>query len=345
MLRSTTRIPGLGVAVSALLTAALLLTAGATSVLAADTRLVDIGSTTDCDAIRGGTNPQDPNGTLDLTPVSAGQLTKFDLAAANCGAQNLSNVIMTIGKAPAAGVDQLSDAFTDGTTIFEVYGENRSACSSNSAKTLLTCTVKSLRAGADLDISVVLRAPTDGDGVQVYAAIKAAENTNDGGANEDTFEATGTEPFTGGSSCDLVATFYAPSSRSAATCALGTAGNTNAQQSAVRYVSANNLPVQIAEETTGSETCDATTRKSPVGADVRADIDGEGATETVQWTVVIDLKAIGKGNVKATDLVICHWNDTGDATPAVITNATKSKQGILTVTFTTQGNGKARIYA
>lgn len=342
MYRSTPRIPGLGVAVSALLTAGLLLAAGASTVLAGDTRLIDIGSDVDCATL---VPAAEPNGTLDLTEVSPGQLTHFGLAAKNCGSQNLSNVIMTVGHAPASTWDQLSDPFSDGTTIFEVYGANADACSTNTAKTLLTCTFKSLRAGSDVGISVVLRAPTSGAGVTVYAAIKAAENTNDGGANEDTFEATGTELFAAGSSCDLVATFYAPSSRDATTCALGAPGDTNAQQSSVRYVNAKNLPVKIREETTGTETCGGTTRKSPVGADVRADIDGDEATDTVRWTVVIDLKAIGKGNVKTSDLVICHWNDTGSFTPAVITSASKSKQGILTVTFTTQGNGKARIYS
>lgn len=343
MHRSTSRIPGLGIALSALVTAGLLMTAGASSVFAADTRLIDIGSTVDCGTL---VPAAEPNGQLVFTDVSAGQLTKFDLKAKNCGGQNLSNVIMTAGHTPPETWDALSSPYTDGTTIVEVYGPNQGACSTNSAKTLLTCTAKSLRPGATLDISVVLRTPsaTTATGVSAYAAIKAAENTNDGGRNEDTFEATGTEPFAP-SSCDSIATFLATSSRSAATCAVGAPGNANAQQSVVRYEGATNTAVKVAEIATGTEACVGGTGKSPVGADVLGDLEAE-VTDTVTWTITIDLKAIGKSGVKAdSSLVVCHWNDDGLYSAATITNRSKTNKGILTVTFTTQGNGKARIYA
>lgn len=313
---------------------------------AGDTRLVEIGSTVDCATPR----PLDSPGGLVATAVSSGQLTNVDLSTKNCGGQNLNNITLTVGaQAFVNGQpqwDNLAIPFSDGTTVFEVYGTDAKTCKTNGAETLLTCTTKSLRPGQGLDINVVLRAPTSGTGIAVYAAIKVAENTNDNGANEDTFEATVSQDFAAGSSCDAIATFYSPSSRNAETCAVAKG---NAQQGKVGLPGDKTTPVTVSEAPTDTtlrlDMCPAATGpKGPIGADIVANIDGDEPTDLVSWTIVVDLKAINRNDVKADNVIVCHWDDNGIPTEVYDVEATKSNKGILTVTFQTLGNGKSRAF-
>ncbi len=128
----------------------------------------------------------------------------------------------------------------------------------------------------------------------------------------------------------------------AGTCDLGSG---NPQTGKIKYT-AHSLPVtvqEVAPDDTGLETCTSGS-KTAVGNEVVGNISGEGSGETVTWTIQIDLKAIGRNDVKAGDVVICHWNDLGHLTGFVGTpSITKSGKGILTVVFTTAGNGKGKL--
>jgi hypothetical protein len=330
-------------------TLGLLLSLGASagSVSAADTRLVDIGSTVDCVF-----SASDPNGgPLALSPVSAGQVTSFDLATQNCGGQKLNNITITVGAQPrtAAGApiwDQLSVPFTDGTTITDVYATSfqgsafpANACKTNAAKTLLTCTFKAFQPGQGASMSIGLRASSSAGvtSVDVHTAIKVSENTNDNGSNEDTFEAVANQPFAGDATCDKVYGFFTPSSQSAETCKVA---NGNPQSAKVGYGS-KFTSVQVSE-VTGDTQLDAACGTSAIGSDVIADITQDDLGDVIHWTVVIDLKAINMNGVKADDVEVCHLNDEGVKTDVFNYVPTKSNKGILTLEFDTYGNGKSR---
>jgi hypothetical protein len=329
-------------------TLGLLLSLGASagSVVAADTRLVDIGSTTDCVVDLA----NDPNGgPLSLSPVSAGQITAFRLETENCGGQNLNNISITVGAQPTANDapvwDQLSAPFTDGTTItdyFDTVGPNGqafpgNACKLNATKTLLTCTFKTFRPGEGTAMTVGLRAPTTGAGVKVHTAVKVSENTNDNGANEDTFEAVANVDFVAGSSCDSIYSFYTPSNSNAETCKVA---NGNPQSAKVGYGS-KFTAVQVSE-VVGDPALDAACGTDAIGADVIADIQQDALGDVIHWTVTIDLKAINMNGVKADDVEVCHLNDEGVETEVFNYVPTKTNKGILTLEFDTYGNGKSR---
>ncbi len=62
------------------------------------------------------------------------------------------------------------------------------------------------------------------------------------------------------------------------------------------------------------------------------------------WTIQIDLKALNRNAVKASDVTICHWDDAGNlSAPTGTPSITKNNKSILTVIFTTNGNGKTRL--
>jgi hypothetical protein len=326
-------------------TAALILSfaISAAPAAAADTRIVQIGSSVDCTQ----TQPNDPNSTLVLSPVSPGAHTSFPLFVKNCGGQNLNNITLTVGSQPtgAGGAllwDVLANPFTGGTTIFETFGPSAGLCKANNANTLLTCSTKTLRPGDSISITVVLVAPTSGN-VNVYAAAKVAENSNDAGANEDTFEAIAHQPFASGSSCDAVFTFFSPHSRTAQTCVLTDPANGNSESATIQYVSTLNTKVNVKETATDTNlTSPCAAAGAPIGSDVVADITGESSSETVTWTLVIDLKALKLSSLKEADITFCHWNDQGIPTAVTIVSTNITKQGVLTLVATTEGNGVGR---
>ncbi len=80
------------------------------------------------------------------------------------------------------------------------------------------------RPGDVVSVSLVITSSSGGTADNVYAALKAKENTNDGGTNQDTFEATTGTLTPSAFSCDSVKTFFSPKVDTAGTCPVG-AGN------------------------------------------------------------------------------------------------------------------------
>lgn len=309
----------------------LALAAFAPSTIAADTRLIVIGDGSSC-----ADTAQDPNGALYPTSVSAGALTEFSFSWENCGTQNLSNAILTVGTFPGA-FNTPASPFADGTTFFDDFSSSGSdkGCTLNADRTLLTCSYKSIRPGTGGDLTIVLTASTTATSLDAYVALKVNENTNDGGSNQDTFEAVGSTPIAA-ASCDGVQTYLYRGNPRASTCDVAPG---NPQSEGVGYDAAGQIDLH---EGASGNSCTVGT-KTQIGSDVIASIDGDTPANLVTWTIVIDVKALGMNSIKASDVAVCHWNDAGTLVAPSNIQATKSNKGILTVTFTTNGNGSSRI--
>jgi hypothetical protein len=346
---------GAGVIAASLLAVA----AFAPGASAANTRFVYVGSAAPTTALcTAAANDPAGVGSLTTTPFSRGGQFKVDAYFVNCGGQNLSNIQFSVGEATydADGhlvLDVLADAFDtgDGITINESLSKIPTGLKCNSLPTsLLSCSLKALKPGIanGIFVSLVFTTTTTGTGDNVFVAGKAAENTNDGGSNQDTFEAiTGLTPVAG--TCDSVTTLFSPKNPNAETCDLGTG---NPQSTKVKYTE-QVLPVAVSEDSPSqgnipdSEFAKCVSDKGiQVGKDVNADIDGEGTNDPVTWTITFDLRALGFSNgIKASDLTVCHWDDSGTYDPPIAGSVTITvRQGIATVTFQTAGNGKGKVF-
>ncbi len=314
------------------------------AVSAGNTRYVFVGSALDSSSCPAAIADPARVGTLTSTAFSRGGQFRVDVVAKNCGGSNLTNVQFTIGANPGA-LDLLAVPFsaTGGFKVSELLSQAPSGLKCNSLPTtLLSCTLKALGPGEVISVSAVITSTTGGDASEVYAAMKTKENTNDGGTNQDTFEATTGLLTPAAFDCDTVQTFFSPKADTAGTCDVGTG---NPQSGKIKY-DAQSLPVTLAELVTSNTGLDACTNgaKTPVGKDLLGAINGDGSTDVVTWTIQVDLKAINRNDVKASDIYICHWDDNGHVSaPTSILTQSKNNKSVLTVTFTTAGNGKTRL--
>lgn len=190
MLRTTLRHPGLGVALSALLTAALLLAAGASSALAGDTRNVIVAS------------PGQGDGVLTFSEVTAGGVTKTDIVIDNQSSATMNKTTLTVGIPPAP------TPLAAGVTVVGAYGPNGNACTVAADGSSATCSFGNVRSGTSRAITLAFAVTDDGT-TAIGVAVKVKETVNDNGANKDTFEATGAVAV-GAFSCNDVATFVVP---------------------------------------------------------------------------------------------------------------------------------------
>jgi hypothetical protein len=209
--------------------------------------------------------------------------------------------------------------------------------------------------------------------VPVWAAAKVAENTNDNGTNQDTFEAgtldaTGAPtPLTYSGNCDDVNSYLSPKNLTAGTCKIGT----TSEQTQITY--SKPTAVNVKDTTSGPDqsTCAAADGLDPIGSKYsEASITGETQDDIVTWTITVDLKATNQNGINPDKIVICHWND--DATHSfqdsttttnlctvplarnldgtidmcTVSSGVVNNQGhkILTVVFKTPGNGIGRMF-
>jgi hypothetical protein len=170
-----------------------------------------------------GTGISDPgpdgtgHATLTFTPVTAGELSYFDVVVENAGGQNINNVSLSVGydsdtrdeSARPVSVD-LTPSFpvefpaSSGVTIANFDHQQGDVCTLAAADVgPINCTVGTLRKNDSFTLHVLLLTTTEGP-VPIKAVTKVSENTNDNGGNQDTFAAEGVLAVAG-ASCDSIA--------------------------------------------------------------------------------------------------------------------------------------------
>jgi hypothetical protein len=330
-----------------------------------------IGSSTTTSS---GVNDPGPDATgqanLTFTPVTAGNMTFFDVVVKNAGGQTLNNVQLVVGYDSATAPENLRPVSTTVTPTFPLafsaspisvalasFSPGTPTCSTATGP--ITCAVGTLNAGKSFTLQVVLTTALSSDAanIAVKAVTKVAENTNDNGANQDTFAAEGSIAVAG-FSCGT-SSAYLPGSdpKSLGTpCSVGDPANDLHQSFGVKFP--GRLTTLTLNEDGTSTLCPTT---DCFGALFVADIAGDTTSDIVTWTVNIDLVAVNRTNLNLNKLVIYHYNDAGALSPAAGIANTKQNQcksdtqancvvsavidatNVLTVSFQTAGNGSTRI--
>jgi hypothetical protein len=178
-------------AIAALATGALtlsLLVASATSVMAANTRHLYVGS---------GPVGDPTNGVLTLTPVSLGGVTATNVIVQNVDNQTLTHVVLTL------------DAHVSGSalTLSGVFGPNSDLCQRATASDPLVCSFGNLAKNQSRTFTVFYDAASAGTGT-VNATVSFNETRPNPGGNTHIDSIGGTAAFVSG--CDDAATFFAP---------------------------------------------------------------------------------------------------------------------------------------
>ena len=363
MIRARTGRLGIAVAITALLVSQVFV--GTIDAAKSTSKVVLIGSST---TTASGVNDPGPAATgqalLTFTPVSAGNMTFFDVVVKNAGGQTLNNTQLSVGYDDNPTVEGVRPVTTTLTPTFPlafslsptpVTLSSSLPTNCNTTNGPINCTIGTLLAGTSFTIGVVLSTSVAGT-VAVKAVTKVAENTNDNGSNQDTFAAEGTLSV-GAFSCDG-SSAYLPGSdpKSLSTCPVADARNANRESFGVAFP--GHLTTLTLNEDGTSTLCPVT---DCFGALFVADITGDTTSDIVTWTVNIDLVPIGKTNLNLNKLVIYHYDDAGVLSPA--TGIANTKQNlcksttqancvvsavitndVLTVVFQTAGNGSTRIH-
>jgi hypothetical protein len=327
-------------------------------------KLILVGS-----SLGSGVNDPGPTATgaaqLTFTPVSAGNLSLFDVVVKNGGTQNINNVQLSVGYDSVDTVESarpVTSALTPAFPIAFPAGTVTIASFTGAGCSLdapdvgpISCTIGTLAKGASFRLEVVLATSVAGT-VPVKAVSKVSENTNDNGSNQDTFAAEGNlvvTPF----SCDSTSAYLPGNAgtKTIGTCPVGDAANANQQAFSVQF------PARLSTVTLNESTatlCPVAT--GCFGATFEADIVGDATSDIVTWTVTIDLTSVGRTNLNLNKLVVYHYNDAGVLSPTDgIANTKKNEcknagqancivsasitSDILTVVFQTDGNGSTRL--
>jgi hypothetical protein len=175
--------------------------ASATSVLAADTRHLYVGSGPVGDAT---------NGVLNLTPVSVGGVTATNVIVKNTDNQTLTHVVLTFS-APVSGLTLSGD-----------FGPNSDLCNPGTSAPLV-CDFGNLAKNATRTFTVTYDATAAGN-ASIAATVTFNETKPNNGSNTH-IDSIGGSVTVAASSCDSVATFFAPGKLSnsvGTTCDLGT---------------------------------------------------------------------------------------------------------------------------
>jgi hypothetical protein len=323
-------------------------------------KVVLIGS-----SIAGEVNDPGPTGTgqakLTFTPVTAGNLTFFDVVVKNAGGQTLNNVVLSVGYDDNATVESVRPvastltptfpvAFPTGTvTLSSFTGTGCTAADATLGR--IDCAVGTLTTGSSFHLEVVL-ATSVGASVPLKAVTKVAENTNDNGSNQDTFAAEGVltvAPF----SC-VTSSAYLPGNSDQKTLDTCPLAGTHRESLGVKFP--GRLTTLTLKEDGTANLCPTT---ACFGSTFVADIADDAATDIVTWTVQIDLVPLGKTNLNLNKLIVYHYDDAGVLSPAggiANTKANKCTTGgsnciesativndILTVVYRSNGNGSTRM--
>jgi hypothetical protein len=331
--------------------ASLLVGLAGTVVNAADTRIISIGSTTDCAAAAA--HNGDP-GTLDVSSgTTVGGLIRVDVSAVNCGGQNLSNATLTIGGVPSAAA-QPASALSGGSTFDSFAG----ACKGAGTATL-TCTYKSLRPGVPVSVTAYITAGAVGS-LPIYAVIQFNEGTNSTGSNVQTFTASGASTV-GRTDCDNFGTYLTLSKRTASIPCAPTDhdNNANGQSTSVKLLGTGQTTAVVRESSDAgdTQTCVPSGGLSCFG-DYSFGSVPTAPGDILEWTISVDLTVTGNTNLNTKKVVIDHWyadgtlvqltNTTADncktraASTGCVVSVTKLNN-VLTVIFRTPANGKTRL--
>jgi hypothetical protein len=289
--------------------------------------------------------------------ISAGEFLSFSVTVRNGGPQTVNNISLVFGldddPDPQANGDATPPtSFPSGVAV----SENSSSCSGGQ---IVNCTIGTLGARKDFVVDVTITttsaAPTGLTLVEAVASV--AEAGGDSGYNIDTFSRQGDftiSPY----DCDSVAAYRPGGGQFVSTpCDVSESNN---QQSSVK-LPAGLSTISITE---GSLTdpiidCPAVSGLSCIGDAVFADITGETAGNLISWEIRYDVTGL---NVNTSKLVVYHYlNDGVTLSPTGGISLAKknacsakntvncgsasidSQTNILTITFTTAGNGKTRL--
>ena len=336
---------------SALLAASLLAgTVASTASAGSSTRIVSIGSTTDCAAALVANGAPGTLNTLGQTPTVGG-LIRVDVSVENCGGQNLSNASVSVGGLPA-GEAQPASPFADGSVFDSV--ENGSTCS-GVGTSRLTCTYKSLRPSVPVSFRTYVKAGS-ASSLNISATVLFNEGTNTTGSNPQAFVASETVTV-GATTCDSFSTYLSLSKRTAALCGLADPANANKQSTSLKLLSSS-LTSAAVSETSAGPTCIAPNGLACLGDTSVATVPTVPG-DILEWTMTVDL---GATNVNTKKVVVYHWysdpafqggfvelDNTSafscrnrSAADGCIVSVTKSGT-ILTVVFRTPANGSSRI--
>jgi len=376
VIRARTGRWGTSIAITALL--ASLMFVGTAQAGKSTSKVVLIGSST---STASGVNDPGPNGTvpanLTFTPVSAGNMTFFDVVVKNAGGQTLNNVQLAVGfdnngeNESARPVTTTSVtptfpvAFPTATATVSSFVGSGAGCSAGVAPTdpAISCAVGTLNSGKSFTLQVVLvtsrAAPTS---IPLKAVTKVAENTNDSGSNQDTFAAEGglpVIPFSCDGSTAFLPTTTDPT-KSLSTCAIGDAGNDNNQSFGVTFPA--HLTTLALKEDDAANLCPPGV-VGCFGSTFSATINGSATSDIVLWTLNVDLVAVNNTNLNLNKLVVYHFDD-NNILLAPTTGIANTKQNqcksdgqanciksaaidattnVLTVKFQTAGNGSTRL--
>jgi hypothetical protein len=344
---------------------------GAASAAKSTSKVVLIGSSVGASGVNDPGPAATGQANLTFTPVSAGNMTFFDVVVKNAGGQSLNNIQLSVGYDSNADPESgrpvtlavtptfpVAFPVSTGVTLSSFSPAGTTCAAADASVGRIDCVVGTLSKGASFKLQVVLATSIAGN-VPVKAVTKAAENSNDNGGNQDTFAAEGTLPI-GAFSCDS-SSAYLPGSaadKTIGTCPIGTSGNANKQSFGVKF------PARLTTVTLKEDgTADLCPVSDCFGTTFVADITDDAATDTITWTVSVDLVAAGKTNLNLNKLVIYHYadGDTADADAVAIANTNKNvckttsqkdcvvalatiTNDILTVSFQTAGNGSTRLH-
>jgi hypothetical protein len=309
------------------------LTAGATTALGADTRLIYFGS--------GPVTDLTTNGDLDFSPVTAGGTTAAVVIVKNIDNQTLTHVTVSIASLPG------------GMQIAAIDGADSSFCSPTIGAAPVasaTCSFGNLAKNKSRTITVVLTAPTAGL-VEPAFSISFNESKAPSGSNTHLDEAQDLGFSVGAFSCDTVSTYLRGSATKTLATPCSLEDDPNGQTSTVAFP--GSLTTLTLREVGGA----CPLEDGCIGDAVVADIVGDSTGDVIVWTLQVEL---GGQNVNLNQLVVYHYNDAGVETPlGGIANTKKNEcktasqsscivdasitDDVLTVIYRSDGNGSTRL--
>jgi hypothetical protein len=245
--------------------------------MAGDTRSIYIGD-------------PDGSGLLEPTITSEGNLTRVRVLAKNTGRQNVTHVALGIGTDAATSINQPGvPSLPDGWTVETLTGDG--TCTIEADGLGARCALGSLPARSSARATFVLRTAAAGT-FDFWASVKLDENTNDGGANADSFYAIGhldVDPNDG----DHFGTFLG--ANQGGTFGTGFANLGQTRQGALVTVpgAPDGTPVSVVENGNAT-TCAASV--SCFGALETVNVaDGTGVTPFLTWQIHWDASLLPRG--------------------------------------------------
>jgi len=291
--------------------------------------------------------------------ISGGQTIPMTVVVSNTGKNTINDIHLNVGQdgdptTAANGDANPPIALPTGVTASAVPSNPAIVCTPGA---ILSCDIGTLRARTSVSFNVVISTAEVASAIAQFgtkATVTGAEGGNDSGGNQDSFSIEG-QLAVSAFSCESVTVYKPGADKTVTTCDLDDARNANGQSAIVILPSGRS--VATVKENQGAA-CPFTTC---LGDEVEADITGDTTSETVIWTVVIDLTAEGLSVPNPQKIVAWHKGDNASdpvqtfelskknacktATQQLCGSAsiaTVDGHQILTITIQTGGNGKSR---